>query len=299
MGIAVDDTVRGRATPVIGPASQHIARVDQDGPWDHGGLKPRPRWRADGQPGQGGLGQHGQKTRIRVWRHAILRILPGLRGRIVRQAEGILGLAKRLGKVLRRQLQGRGIGGQQTLTELLHGLTVGDHSVAKPRHALRCGLAGSAGQTICSRAMGLGGLISLLGLALAAAGAGILWRTGRRLMDAEGPSGWIAGEGLTVALAGILIALLIPAHHCPAGYEMTQVFHACRALSTQQVPQLILHPPTAIAWKLAVAGAAVVVGIVLARWRAVPWQVASIVTVGTVATATLLLADRSVGLPAI
>jgi hypothetical protein len=166
-------------------------------------------------------------------------------------------------------------------------------------HALRCGLAGTAGQTICSRAMGLGGLLSLLGLALAAAGAGILWRTGRRLVDPEGPSGWIAGEGLTVALAGILIALLIPAHHCPAGYEMTQVFHACRALSTQQVPQLILHPPSWIAWRLAIAGAATVVGVVVARWRGLPWPVATIVTAGTVAAATLLLADRSVGLPAI
>jgi len=166
-------------------------------------------------------------------------------------------------------------------------------------HALRCGLGGAAGQTICGRAMGLGGLLSMLGLALVAAGGGILWRTGRRLVDPDGPSGWIAGEGITVALGGVLIALLIPTHHCSAGYEMTQVFHACRALSPQQVPQLILHPPSSIAWKLAVAAAAIVAGIVLARWRALPWQVASFVTVGTVATATLLLADRSVGLPAI
>src|SRR5262245_48733222 len=47
MGIAVDDAVWGRETPVIGPASQHIARDDQDGPWDHGGIKPRPSRRAD------------------------------------------------------------------------------------------------------------------------------------------------------------------------------------------------------------------------------------------------------------
>jgi hypothetical protein len=80
---------------------------------------------------------------------------------------------------------------------------------------------------------------------------------------------------------------------------MTQVFHACRALSTQQVPQLILHPPSWIAWRLAIAGAAIVVGVVVARWRGLPWPVATIVTAGTVAAATLLLADRSVGLPAI
>jgi hypothetical protein len=166
-------------------------------------------------------------------------------------------------------------------------------------HALRCGLGGPAGQTICGRAMGLGGLLSMLGLALVAAGGGILWRTGRRLVDPDGPSGWVAGEGITVALAGVLIASLIPTHHCPAGYEMTQVFHVCRATSLQQLPQLIIHPPSWVAWKFAVAGAAIVVGIVLARWRAIPWAVASVLTVGTVATATLLLADRSVGLPAI
>src|SRR5215471_21855853 len=88
MGIAVDDTVWGRETPVIGPASQHIARVDQDGPWRYGCVKPRTSRRTDGQPGQGGLGQHGQKTRIRVWRYAILRILTGLRGGIVRHSQG-------------------------------------------------------------------------------------------------------------------------------------------------------------------------------------------------------------------
>jgi hypothetical protein len=162
-------------------------------------------------------------------------------------------------------------------------------------HALRCGLAGAAGQTICGRAMGLGGLVSMLGLGLVAAGAGILWRTGRRLVEHEGPSGWIAGEGITIALAGVLIGLLIPAHHCPPGYEMTTVFHACR--STTHVPELILHPPSWIAWKLVAVAVAIVVGIVVARWRAVPWPVASILTTGAVATATLLLADRTVGLP--
>jgi hypothetical protein len=176
---------------------------------------------------------------------------------------------------------------------LLSGLTL----LWAAWHSLRCGLLGAVGQTICSRAMGLGGLISLLALGLVAAGAGIVWRTGRRPVDAEGPAGWIAGEGISVAFAGVLIALLIPTLHCPAGYEMTTVFHACR--STTQTPALILHPPTWMAWKLVVAGAAVVLGIVIARWRSLPWPVASIVTVGTMAAATLLLADRTVGLPTI
>jgi hypothetical protein len=139
----------------------------------------------------------------------------------------------------------------------------------------------------------------MLGLGLVASGAGILWRTGRRLVEPEGPSGWIAGEGIAITLAGVLVGLLIPTHHCPPGYELTQVFHVCRGISPQQVPALIVHPPTWIAWKVAAIVAAIVVGIVVGRWRAIPWSVASTITAGTVATATLLLADRTVGLPRI
>jgi hypothetical protein len=166
-------------------------------------------------------------------------------------------------------------------------------------HALRCGLGGPAGEMVCGHAMGVGGLVSMLGLGLVAAGAGILWRTGRRLVDADGLSGWIVGEGITIVLSGVVITLLIPMYHCPAGYELTQVFHACRGISPEQVPALILHPPTWMVWKVAVVVGAIVVGIVVGRWRALPWPVASILTAGMLAAATLLLADRSVGLPSI
>jgi hypothetical protein len=166
-------------------------------------------------------------------------------------------------------------------------------------HALRCGLGGPAGEMVCGHAMGIGGLVSMLGLGLVAAGTGILWRTGRRLVDGDGLSGWIAGEGVTIAISGLFIGLLIPTYHCPAGYELTKVFHACRGITPEQVPALILHPPTWMLWKIAVIVTATVIGVVVARWRALPWPVTSVLTAVTLATATLLLADRSVGLPAL
>jgi hypothetical protein len=162
-------------------------------------------------------------------------------------------------------------------------------------HALRCGLGGVAGQTICNQVMGLGGMVSMLGLALAAAGAGVLWRTGRRLVAPDASSGWMVGEGTVIAIAGVVIGLLIPTYHCPSGYEMTSVFHACR--STTQVPELILHPPTWIAWKFGVAAAAIVLGVAVARWRRLPWPIASVLTVAVVGVATFSLAKTSVGLP--
>src|SRR5262249_11828558 len=162
-------------------------------------------------------------------------------------------------------------------------------------HARRRGRAGPGGESICHRAMGNGGLVSMLGLGLIAAGAGVAWRTGRRLVAPGALSGWVAGQGIVIAACGLMVALLIPAHHCPPGYEMTVVFHACR--STTQVPELILHPPSWIGWKFAVAAAAIVVGVIVARWQRLPWPIASALTAGTVATATLLLADRTVGMP--
>jgi hypothetical protein len=134
----------------------------------------------------------------------------------------------------------------------------------------------------------------LFAIGLSAAGAGILWRTARRLVIPDGPSGWTWGEGLAIVAGGFTIALTIPTYHCPAGYELTTVFHACR--SATQVPELIVHPPTWLAWKFGVAIVSVILGVVVARWRGIPWPVASALTAIVVASATWYLAERTVGL---
>ncbi len=137
----------------------------------------------------------------------------------------------------------------------------------------------------------------MFGLVLLIAGAAILWHTGRRLIVADGPSGWTWGEGIAIAAGGLMIALLIPTYHCPAGYELTPVFHVCT--SATQVPEVIVHPPTWLAWKFGIAAAAIVVGIVVARWRALPWPIASVLTVAVAGAASWYLADKAVGLPTI
>jgi hypothetical protein len=162
---------------------------------------------------------------------------------------------------------------------------------------LTCPLGGELGRAVCSHAVGVGGLLFMFGLALFIAGAAVLWRTGRRLVVSDGLSGWTWGEGIAIVAGGLAIAFLIPTYHCPAGYELTPVFHVCS--SATQVPEIIVHPPTWLAWKFGIAAGAIVVGIVVARWRSLPWPIASVVTVAAAGVATWYLAETTVGLPSI
>jgi hypothetical protein len=134
----------------------------------------------------------------------------------------------------------------------------------------------------------------MLGALLVVVGSGVLWRTSRRLLEPEGSSGWTWGEGFSVAVAGLAVAITIPTYHCPAGYVLTPVFHACASPTS-----IIIDPPTRIGWKLAVAAVGLVLGLVLARWRRIPWPLGSALTVATVAGATWYSIQMSVGLPSV
>jgi hypothetical protein len=190
-------------------------------------------------------------------------------------------------------VRGRAAGLTTGVCTLLSGITL----IWAAWPALTCPLGGDLGRAICSRMSGTGGLIVMLGLAFTIAGVAIVWRIARRLIHPDGASGWTWGEGLAIIVAGITTALLIPTFHCPAGYELTPVFHWCR--SSTQLPELISHPPTWMWWKVGIAVGAVVGGVIVARWRRLPWPVASILTVAVVAPATWYLAQRTVGLPTI
>jgi len=160
--------------------------------------------------------------------------------------------------------------------------------------ALTCPLSGEEGTAICNRSAGLGGLIEMFALGLFVSGCAILWRTGRRLVTEDGLSGWTWGEGIAIAASGLTIGLLIPTFHCPAGYQLTAVFHVCRGAT--MTPEIIVHPPTWLGWKVGAVAAGIVVGIVVARWRRLPWPVASVVTIAAVGGATWYLADKAIGL---
>jgi hypothetical protein len=161
--------------------------------------------------------------------------------------------------------------------------------------ALTCPLGGEQGRTLCSRTVGIGGLTELFAIGLLLGGCAILWRTARRPIDPDGLSGWTWGEGIAIVASGLTIALLIPTFHCPPGYELTPVFHACH--STTMTPELILHPPTWLGWKFGVTAGAVALGLIVGRWRRLPWPVASVLTVAWVGAATWYLADTTGGLP--
>jgi hypothetical protein len=161
-------------------------------------------------------------------------------------------------------------------------------------YELTCPLGGPRGTSICAHTVGVGGLAVMLGALLVVVGSGVLWRTSRRLLEPEGSSGWTWGEGFSVAVAGLAVAITIPTYHCPAGYVLTPVFHACASPTS-----IIIDPPTRIGWKLAVAALGLVLGLVLARWRRIPWPLGSALTVATVAGATWYSIQMSVGLPSV
>jgi len=158
--------------------------------------------------------------------------------------------------------------------------------------ALTCPLGGDEGRTVCSRIVGVGGLMEMFAVGLFLGGCAIVWRTSRRLIAADGLSGWTWGEGVAIAASGLTIGMLIPTFHCPAGYELTPVFHVCA--SRTMTPEILNHPPTWLAWKLGIAVAGIVLGIIVGKWRRLPWPVASVCTFASVAAATWYLAEKTV-----
>ncbi|HTG48674.1 MAG TPA: hypothetical protein VK646_13575 [Actinomycetota bacterium] len=158
---------------------------------------------------------------------------------------------------------------------------------------LTCPLGGEEGRAICQHMTGVGGVFVMLGILAILAGAVALVSGLRRPVDeAVGLSGWTRAEGLLVAFAGITIAMLIPTYHCPVGYKLTPVFHVCTSPSA-----IINDPPTWLGWKVLVAVVGLALAIVVARWRRLPWPVASAATVLLFGGAAGWLIQTAVGFP--
>ena len=79
----------------------------------------------------------------------------------------------------------------------------------------------------CDVFVGVGGLISLLGLAVAALGAIILRKVLIRPESATGGSGWTAGWGILFALGGVVAVTRLSTLTCPDGFELDQLFELC------------------------------------------------------------------------
>jgi hypothetical protein len=75
---------------------------------------------------------------------------------------------------------------------------------------------------------------------------------------------------------------------------LTPVFHVCASSAA-----VITDPPTWTGWKLTAAVAGLVLGVVVARWRRIPWPLGSLVTVASVGGAAWYLIQMTVGLPSV
>jgi hypothetical protein len=134
--------------------------------------------------------------------------------------------------------------------------------------------------------VGVGGLISLLGLAAAALGAIIFRKVLIRPGSTTGGSGWTAGWGILFALGGVVAVTRLPTLICPDGFELDQLFELCiRQGERVEATSHMLEK-----WLLVLF--AVVLGVVLAKARRIPSAVATVLTVvAWVGGMALLLVD--------
>jgi len=189
------------------------------------------------------------------------------------------------------------ISGRGRAAEITCGLCLllgGIFTIWSSWYELTCPFGGVQGRAFCSYTVGMGGSFALGGLIAAAIGAAITWFGFVRPSAPDGGQGWCVAEGVLIAASAVTIAMLIPTLHCPAGYVLTRVVQICVGPTD---PGDRLAPLSRIWGKLGVAAAGLALGWVVARWRRLPWPVASVLTAATVGAAAALLIERSVGSP--
>jgi hypothetical protein len=139
--------------------------------------------------------------------------------------------------------------------------------------------------------VGVGGLFTIAGLISAVAGGAILWSVARRPAHPEGEEGWLWGQGLLVTAGLLTAAVLVHRYTCPPGTKLTAIFPICvgpddRFAATDRL------------WiKPLVIAAAPVAGLIVARWRALPWPMTSLLTVAAVGVPFYLMIQRTVRFP--
>lgn len=160
---------------------------------------------------------------------------------------------------------------------------------------LTCPYGGPAGREWCRTTVGVGGIFVMAGVGVAALGTVIAIRGLLRPLDPAGGDGWTWGEGVLIALAGLVLGLLaIDSPVCPTGYDMATGFDLCIAQGDAAVR---VEATSRLALQLGVALAGVALGLVVAMWRRIPWILGVVTTVLATATGTLWFIDDTVGLP--
>jgi len=141
----------------------------------------------------------------------------------------------------------------------------------------------------------VGGIFVMAGLGFAALAAAVVGRGVWRPLDPDGGEGWRWGEGGLIALSGVVLGLMvIDGQVCPTGYRMATGFDLCisqtdaaaRVASTSQ-----------LGLQLGVVLGGLVLAIVVAAWRRIPWPLATVLTVVATAAGTIWFIEDTVGLP--
>ena len=144
----------------------------------------------------------------------------------------------------------------------------------------------------CGVAIGLAGFVFPTGAAFTFIGVIALWRALRRPITSDGSDAWRIGEALVVIASAIVIALMIPRYACPAGTHLSPVFRFCTSRE-----RAFPAPSPGLPWKFAAAGAGIVIGVAMIRWRSMPWWIASAIVFASFLGAALFTVSRSTGIP--
>jgi hypothetical protein len=144
----------------------------------------------------------------------------------------------------------------------------------------------------CGAAIGIAGFIFPTGAIFAVIGAIAVFRALRRPITSDGSDAWRIGEGLVVIASAIVIGLMIPRYACPAGTHLSPVFRFCTSAH-----RTFPAPSPGLPWKFAAAAAGLVIGVLMIRWKSMPWWLASGVIVASFLGAVLLVVSRSTGIP--
>ena len=93
-------------------------------------------------------------------------------------------------------------------------------------------------------------------------------------------------------MCGTLLALMIPRLKCPPGTTLSPVFRFCVS------PEVTYPAPSpGLPWKYAAFGAGIVLGVVMLRWRSMPWWLGSGLVVAACIGTALFTVSRSTGIP--
>ena len=144
----------------------------------------------------------------------------------------------------------------------------------------------------CGIGITLAGAVFPFGAIAFVAGILVFVRGLRRPVALDGGDGWRIGQGLLVVGCGIVMGFMIPRYACPPGMDLSPIFRFCTS-----VDRSFQAPSPGLPWKFAAVAAGTLLGVILIRWRSLPWPVASAIAVIASAATVGYTLQRTIGIP--